>query len=260
MAVARVQFGSNAGGGTTLTVTLGSPTTAGNLLLVFVSGDGANSGAPTGIALTGSSDTFTQDADVADTNPTALVNLSLWSDPNCSGGHTAVVATFGAAVGGNLMTVWEVSGAAVSSPLAGTPATAAAPANVLQASFDSGAAASVVAGCWWVGCVTGIGSGGRAQASPSGAWTTETPLQPGSLTQMLPAYQAGPGAGAPEYAGTFTAPVAGAYWAAVAAAYLPASGGLTSTVYPQNLDVMGAFNDVQSPQGPPLGTRYIRQG
>jgi hypothetical protein len=222
MATARVQFASITGGGTSLTATLGSPTTAGNLLLVFVSGDGSGSSAPTGIALTGSSDVFTQDANVADTNPTALVDLSLWSDPSCSGGHTAVVATFGASVAGTIMSVWEVSGAAVASPLAGAPAAAAAPASTLQALFDSGAAAAVAAGCFWVACVTGIGSGGRAQAVPGGSWTTETPLQPGGVTQMLPGYQAGPGAGSPEYSGTFSAPVAGAYWAAIAAAYSPA--------------------------------------
>lgn len=224
--VARVQFGENANSGvTTLTVTLGAATTAGNLLIAMLSVDGGQT--PSGITLTGGSDTFTKDAQVTQTNPTASINLSCWSDPNCSGGHTQLVATASASTG-LLMMVWEVSGAATSSPLAGTAGAGAAPSNTLQAAFDSGSGASVGAGCFWAAAVTGIGSGGRAQAVPSGSWTAETALQPGSASQMLGAYQAGPGAGAPRYNGSFSAPVAGAYWAALAAAYKPAVTPVTN--------------------------------
>ena len=83
--------------------------------------------------------------------------------------------------------VWEIAGAATSSPLAGTPGTAGNPTNTFQTSFDSTAGASVSAGCFWVGALTGIGSGGRATPSVSGGvWTvTEAQLQPGSASDMF---------------------------------------------------------------------------
>lgn len=226
MGVAKVQFGSNFNtSAATLTVTLGASTTAGNLLLALLACDAGPS--PTGVALTGSSDTFTRDANVISTNPIAGINLSLWSDPGCSGSHTQVVAT-ASGTGGLLMMVWEVSGAAASSSLAGTVGEAANPSNTLQAAFDSTAGASVVAGCFWVGGLVGVGSGGRATPVLSGSWTTESPLQPGSATDMLGGYQAGPASGTPRFNGTFSAPAAGAYWASIAAAYLPAAAPVTN--------------------------------
>lgn len=218
MSVARVQFASSGSGGT---VTFGTPTTAGNLLVLVASADGAASPVPSGVTLVGSSDVFAQNASAANVNPTADINLFLFSDPNCSGGHTQITATFTGSPTGILLAAWEISGAALALPLAGTPGAAGGPANTLQSAFDSGAGGAVGAGCFWVGAVTGIGSGGRAQAAPSGAWTTEAAIQPGSASQLLPAYQAGPAAGAPEYAGTFTTVTA--YWAAIAAAFSPPS-------------------------------------
>jgi hypothetical protein len=206
------------------TVTLAA-TTAGSLIVVAVSND-AITGDPTTVTLTGSSDVFTKDVSAANTNPVANVNLSVWSDPGCSAGKTQVV------VSGNLGTgvltdVWEIAGGATSSPLQDKHG-AAAPASTLQAAFDSGAMGSIPAGCFGIAAVIGIGSGGRAQASVtgSGTWTTETPLQPGSASQMLSARQNTLAAGTPKYAGTFTGPVAGAYWAAVVAAYKPAPATL----------------------------------
>jgi hypothetical protein len=227
MSVARVQFGSSA----SATVTLGSATTAGNLLIVLVSADGANSAVPSSITLGGSAAVFTNDASVVSTNSIATITLSLWSLPNIPPGSTTVLPNFsGGSPAGILVMVWEVSGAALTSPLAGTPGSAANPASTLQAAWDSGAGAAVAAGCFWAGGLTGVGSGGRATPVVSGSWTGESPLQPGSATDMLGSYQAGPGGGAPEYAGTFSGPVAGAYWAAIAAAYSPASGGGGATV------------------------------
>jgi hypothetical protein len=225
VSVARVQFGSSA----SATVTLGSPTTAGNLLVVLVSADGANSAVPSGITLGGSGAVFSNDASAASTNPIATITHSLWSLPNCPAGSTTVAPTFsGGSPAAILVMVWEVSGAALTSPLAAAPASAANPANTLQAAWDTGAAAAVPAGCWWVGGLTGVGSGGRATPVVSGAWTSEAQLQPGSATDMLGAYQAGPGSGSPEFAGTFSLPAAGAYWASVVAAYKPAGGGGTN--------------------------------
>ena len=326
--VARVQFQSVVSSGTTPALTV-TATGGGNLLVVHVSADGTNSALPTGVTLSGGSagtDTLANDVSAASVNPVAAVNLSGWSIANCTAGHTTVTVTFAASVQSVLIEAWEVSGAAVAAALAGQSG-GANPANTLQMAFDSGAGPVVPAGCWWSGTVTGIGSGGRANAVPSGSWTTEAALAPGSLTQMQSAYQAGPASAAPDYAGTFSAPVLGAYWAAIVTAYLPVgdatafgavsplalaapagtvqanatvqglvsalalaapagaaqsnaivisgavaalalaapagtvqAGGLTSTVYPLNLDSAGVFKDSASPQGPPLGSRYIRQG
>lgn len=226
--VARVQFAEATNSGvSTLTVTLGSATTAGNLLLVAFSVDGG-SATPNAPTLTGGSDTFHQDANVTSTNPIASINLSVYSAANISGGHTQVVGTSSIAAG-LLMMVWEVSGAATTTPLDGTPSTGANPANTLQAAFDSGSASAVGAGDFWVGVVTGVGSGGRATPVLAGSWTPETQLQPGSATDMLGGYQAGPGAGSPRFNGTFSAPAAGAYWAAIAAAYKSANTANTRT-------------------------------
>lgn len=212
-----VQHAQSPSGGT---VTLAA-TGAGNTIIVAVSNDGAVASDPTTITLTGSADTFVKDVNAANTNPTANVNLSVWRDSNCSAGKTSVVASGGLG-SGVLMDVWEIAGMDTTSPVAGSHG-AGAPASTLQAAFDSGATASIPAGCLGIAAVTGIGSGGRAQASVSGTgtWTTETALQPGSVTQMLSARQNTLAAGTPHYQGTFSAPVAGAYWAAVVVAYKP---------------------------------------
>jgi hypothetical protein len=228
MAVSVVQFASSGSVSGSNSVAFGSPTTAGNRIVAIVSLDTGTS-QPAGVTLTGSSDVFTLDQGAANTNPTANINLGIWSDADCTGGLTTVVS-----IGTSLSTlqaIFEVSGTSTS-PGAAASQGGAAPASTLQAAFDSGAASSVGAGCFWVAAVTGIGSGGRAQAVPSGSWTTETALQPGGASQLLAAYQAGPGAGAPEYAGTFSGPVAGAYWAAVVAAYPPAGAIIAGAVSP----------------------------
>lgn len=215
-----VQVATNASGTSAI---FGSATTAGNLIVAVASDDGGSPPTdPASVALTGSSDVFTKDINVLDTNPTAEIALSIWTDPDCSGGFNTVLLSGGSS-SGTLMVVLELSGGATSSPVAAAHA-AAGPANVLEPSFDSGTAASVGAGCFWLGVVTGVGSGGRAQASPITPWVGQTPLQPGSVTQLLYAFQNAPAAGAPDFSGTFTGPVAGAYYSAAVIAFSPAAG------------------------------------
>jgi hypothetical protein len=225
MSVARVQFASVSSSGTTPALTVAATGGPGNLLAVHISADGTNNAVPTGVTLSGGSggtDTFGIDVSAACVNPTAGVTLSGWSIPNCTAGHTTITATFAASVAAVLMMAWEVSGTALAAALAAQSG-GNSPANTLQAAFDSGPGAAAPAGCFWIGSVTGIGSGGRAIPVPGGSWTTEAPLTPGSLTEMLAAYQAGPGGGAPEYNGAFSLPAAGAYWASIVTAYNPAA-------------------------------------
>jgi hypothetical protein len=236
MGVGRVQFvNSSAGSGTAPTLTIAATGGPGNLLIVHVSADGSNSSVPTSVTLSGGSagtDTLTNDVSAASVNPTAAITLSGWQMPNCTPGHTTITANFAASTQAAFIAAWEVSGAALAAALAAQSG-GANPANTLQAAFDSGVGAAVAAGCFWAGSVTGVGSGGRANAVPSGAWTTEAALTPGSLTQMLSAYQAGPGAGSPEYNGAFSLPAAGAYWAAIVTAYKPApAAAVTAPVVP----------------------------
>lgn len=85
--------------GTTLTVTLGNPTTAGNCLIVTISAKDSTAN-PTvqGIMLGGSADHFVV-AKTAYNN--ADVNVATWIDPNCAGGQTSIVITFTGDSGGS---------------------------------------------------------------------------------------------------------------------------------------------------------------
>jgi len=126
-----------------LTVTLASPTTAGNCLIVCVASLNATTPASiSGITLGGSADNFA--AAVSNTAQTA--SAFIWVDPNCAGGQTSVVIsgshlTVSAGNGGVI--VYEVSGLAASSvadktsssnAASGTTWTSAATATTTQAS------------------------------------------------------------------------------------------------------------------------------
>ncbi len=216
---ARVQYASNSvTSGTTVTATFGTATTLHNLLVAILIVENGQTG--TSVTLTGGSDTFTKDGGTDPTNPTVTnMDMSVWSDPNCSAGHTAVVGHWASSAAAFLH-VWDVSSAALSSVLASVTA-AGNPAATLQSSFDSGAASTAPAGSFWVGAVQSVGSGGRATVTPSGSWTSETAMVPGSLTTSLGAYQANTASGSPDFAGSFTSHTS--YWASIAAAYKAAS-------------------------------------
>lgn len=76
--------------GTTITVTLSSPTTAGNCLIVKV-GTFESTAAPTvsGITLGGSAGNFADAKNIS----TGTVFCDIWTDQNCAGGQTSVVVT-----------------------------------------------------------------------------------------------------------------------------------------------------------------------
>jgi hypothetical protein len=105
------QFPAVAGGaGTTLTVTLSQPTTAGNCLIALV-GSAANTtnGTVSGITLGGSADHFAVVASKGTGSDHAIVTC--WADPNCAGGQTSVAITTTGSVGNSALSaaVYEVS-------------------------------------------------------------------------------------------------------------------------------------------------------
>jgi hypothetical protein len=124
MTIALVQSKSGSGtSATTLTVTLTSPTTAGNFLVVMIGTfDGTTNPTVTGITLGGAAGNFA----AANTQSSNLaVNSAIWADPNCAGGQTSVVISLTGGTGSGpdtLAWVCEFSGVATSSPLDKAPA------------------------------------------------------------------------------------------------------------------------------------------
>src|SRR5690348_9538589 len=112
MAPSLVQSVSNSGNaGTSLSLTLGSATTAGNCLIVCIAGDAAATNpAVTGITLGGAAGNFAQVLTAGSTSADAITT-SIWADPNCAGGQTSVTVTFTVSgTFGICVTVMEWSG------------------------------------------------------------------------------------------------------------------------------------------------------
>jgi len=105
-----VQVASNAASATSVTVTLGSPTTAGNCLVVLYgdSADTANA-TPSGITLGGAADNWAQVAIEGNSGDHAV--SAGWADPGCAGGQTSVVISTTGGSGDHLFAwVFEFSG------------------------------------------------------------------------------------------------------------------------------------------------------
>src|ERR1041385_6393907 len=100
-----VQTKQGSGTGTTLTITLDSPTTAGNGLIVVIAASGSSTN-PTAITcqLGGVADNFVQDSTFGSSSDAAIG--ATWRDSNCAGGQTAVgiSATGGAGANATLRT------------------------------------------------------------------------------------------------------------------------------------------------------------
>ena len=111
MAPSVVQQAGNAGTGTALTVTLGSPTTAGNCLVVFACTVGVSAnGTVSGITLGGTAGNFAAVASEGTSTDHAIVTC--WADPSCAGGQTSVAISTTGSSGTAALTVnaYEVSG------------------------------------------------------------------------------------------------------------------------------------------------------
>lgn len=220
---------SNSGStGTTLTLTLGTATTAGNCLVVVITTHNGSTVNPTisGVTLGGAAGNF---ASLFSTGSATDESISaFWTDPNCAGGQTSVVITFSSVTSPRYMaSVYEFSGlASTNAALLDKSAASALGAN--GTSWSSGATATTSNAVQaWVGLVSTDSTTITGPASP---WTNIAQVNPGgTASDFMSGYQIRSTTGAASYAGTFSP--SAFYNAAVVAlnpagAPPPASSGL----------------------------------
>lgn len=167
-----VQVAANAASATSVTVTLGSPTTGGNCLVALIgtSADTTN-GSPSGITLGGSAGNWAQSALQGTSGDHAIV--AGWADPSCANGQTSVVASFTGGSGDHLFAwIFEFSG------LTGTVDVSSGGANTFAASWTSGTTAATAQAsevAFGITCGASNGTNGTAGGlvGPSSPWVVE---------------------------------------------------------------------------------------
>jgi hypothetical protein len=200
----------------TLTVTLFSPATAGNCLVVCAGARNAN--VVTGVTSSGSADNWASAA----TADAGAITSEIWADPHCGGGNTTVTVLF--TVSGLLaVQVFEFAGVAVS------PADVTAPGGLSippVSSWSSGSTGTAQAGDVVIGSCCGFeGSGVYTLTGPSSPWVNEPVIATsgsGFFVRLIAGYQVLSGSAAATYSGTSGAPQS---YGAVAIALKSASGG-----------------------------------
>lgn len=237
--------------GTTLTLTLGLPTTARNCLVVcFGSTENTTNPNLTGITLGASADNF---ARAKQTNTAGVANADIWTDQDCAGGQTSIVLTFTAGTGGGTgIGVWveEWSGIALTAAVDKTNSSSGS-----TTSWSSGSTGTltnpneVIVGCS-MGFATGI-----TFNTPSAPWTELGTLTAGTTNRMAAGWQTVTATTAQTYNSTLSG--TGPSWAAAivtlkAAANVVVTSTLPSPAinlspYPLNL-VTGSY--VYTPQNP----------
>lgn len=231
MAITQVQAKTGtATTGTTVTVTLSSATTAGNILVVYVLAiEGTTNPVVSGITLGGAADNFA----LAERANSALHgNCEIWADPNCAGGQTSVVVTFTAGTGVNTsyaVNVEEWSGIVPSSPV-----------DVVNGQNSSGAATSAwsslssgtlsQASELVVGAVAGlIVSGTLTITGPGAPWTNISQVAPRVNNVLLAGNQVVSATTAQTYNGTLSS---AGQWAAVIVTLKGTSAALPPALVP----------------------------
>lgn len=228
MAISLVQAKSGTGTSSPTTVTLSSPTTAGNCLIVCwtVLATGSQPSTFSG-TLGGSAGNF-------GTVLTVNSDTGILADPNCAGGQTAVALTFSGGSGSYAVGVYvyEVSGLAASSvvdkTVSGTTGTT---------SWTSGATATTTnANEFWVGMASCYQTTTQTITGPSSPWTNETAIHPSQGANFLNSvsgYQIVSSTGTCTYAGTVASSGGNTV---LAATFLPATSspvsvtGVTATM------------------------------
>jgi len=220
--------------GTTVTVTLTNPTTAGNCLVISVgASQGTTNPTVSGVTLGGSA-TNVVNAKTANNN--ADVDCEVWVIWNIAGGQTSVVVTFNAGTGaGQQNVVWaeEYSGVlATSNPV---DAATANGANGNSTSPSSGSTGTLSQpGELLIGAI----SAGAVITGPSSPWVNETNATVSTLS-LIAGHQVTSATTAQTYSGTITSAVWGAVivglkLAPAGGGALPAGQGIVS-VGPQGL-------------------------
>lgn len=203
MAITLVQHAQNNGSlVTSVTVTLGSNTTAGNCLVVCVATNNTTT-TISGITLGGSAGNFSQI--VSQASPAVFgsgASCFIWADPNCAGGQTSVVVTFSASVKA-AVDVYEFSGLVASSVL-----DKSSTASGTSTSWTSGTTATTaLAAEAWVGVVA-IDDNTGTPTGPFSSWTNETAQGLGGATatlQEISGYQITSSTGTATYSGSYAA-------------------------------------------------------
>lgn len=154
MAISLVQ--SKSGTWTTPSLSLNSATTAGNCLIVMLTDTGGVT-ATSAAKLGGAADNFAKLEEDSATPGSIHVLASIWADPSCAGGQTAITWTDTGTPTSPTYWIAEFSGIAASSP------------------FDTGNVASGTGGSWSAAFTSTTGSelwlGAVAIASGSGSGT-----------------------------------------------------------------------------------------
>ena len=201
-------------GSQSLSLTFGSPVTAGNCIAVLAGAFSSSSTETfTGVTLGGSADHF---ALAKRTSASFLPSAEIWYDPNCAGGSTAVAATAtggSAGVAAVIGIAYEISGLLTSSLLDKT-----AGAGGTSGSWSSGNTATTTAAAEiWLGCYAGVDSAGKTVTGPSSPWMSATALTAtaGSQTAYWTAgYRIVSAAGAAAFAGSQNDSGGGMHWEA----------------------------------------------
>jgi hypothetical protein len=183
----------------TITVTLGSPTTAGNCLIVAEGASGTvTNPTVTGITLGGVADNF-------GTNPLIRIGdpalsdafTEIWADTNCAGGKTSVVLTYSGSPTTGSVWVYEFSGLASASIL---DQSSSAYSGSTQATWDSGTTATTTQpNELWVGANTGYST---TITGPGAPWINSAILNSGTR-YLIAGYQIVSSTGTADYSGTY---------------------------------------------------------
>lgn len=182
--------------GTTTTATFGSNTGSGNLLIAGASSKGLTTLSVSGVALTGSSDTFSSAISATQTNTDA----EIWHDDSSSSGHTATVVTWSGSVTDAGHDAYEWTGQAAT-PLDKTSGSVSGSGT----SWSSGTTATLSQSAEVAfGVVVNIGS--ATITGPGGSWTNETGLTNGTWRHLSGFQQVSVTTGL-AYSGTLSASV-----------------------------------------------------
>jgi len=206
VALVQTKQGSSALG--SLTITLDSPTTAGNALIVVLAASGTTSN-PTSISsitLGGVADNFAQISTFGSSSDAAIG--ATWLDLNCAGGQTSIVITASGGTGtlAVMASVYEWSGLYPVSPLDQTANAVGTGATT----WSSGASPTTTqASELWIGAVfTTSTASGPTLTGPSSPWTNLAQVNQaqGSFNdQWMSGWQVVSSTGAATYNGSVSA-------------------------------------------------------
>jgi hypothetical protein len=249
-ALAQTAVSGTISSGTTLTLTLGAGTTAGNCLIVYAGAVQATT-APTvsGITLGGSGTNAVKL--ISKESAAGSLDCEIWFIWNIAGGQTSIAVNFNAGSGteqGNLAWAEEWSGIINTANPADPASSSGTGSTNAWSSGSSGALAQAAELA--VGAVCEFGGSQSTITGPSAPWVNETQINSGTDGGLMAGHQPVTTGAAQTYSGTMTASTA---WAAVVGALkavaasnaLPAGqavvqlgpSGLGNTWYPSQVTV-----------------------